>query len=301
MSRELNDEFAPITKEGGWSVSAAIAGLLAVIISYAGPLAIFFRAEHAANVSHDVLASWEWSISMGAGFAGIILSWRLKQPIVTAWSVPGTALLMTLFPETSLEDAFGAYIAAGICILVIGLSGIFDRITKRIPSGIAFGMMAGILLQFGTNIFKSVHVNPCLVFGMFGSYLVFRRWTARYCLLLVLAFGGVMAMMLGLTRFDTVSLQFAHPVFTMPRWNWQSMISLGVPLVIVSLTGQFLPRFAILRVSGYQTPSRPILVGTGVASMLVACTGSITIVIAAITAALCTGSDSQIGVPSQAR
>jgi benzoate membrane transport protein len=190
-----------------------------------------------------------------------------------------------------VSDAIGAYIVAGACILALGLSGLFDQITKRIPKGIACGMMAGILFQFGTSLFKSVAIHPWLALGMFGSYLVFRRLAARYCLILVLACGCALAAALGLTHFDTVSVQVTHPVFTLPTFNWQSTISLALPLVIVSLTGQFLPGFAILRVSGYETPSRPVLVGTGLASILVAFTGGVTIVIAAITAALCTGPD----------
>lgn len=291
MTQETNGTLDSAASKTTWSVSAVTAGLLAVIISYAGPLAIFFQAAHAAHVGNDVVASWVWSISMGAAVSGLTLSWWLKQPIITAWSAPGTALLVPLFPGMPVSDAIGAYIVAGACILALGLSGLFGQITKRIPQGIACGMMAGILFQFGTNVFKSVPVNPWLAFGMLGSYLVFRRWAARYCLILVLAFGCLLAMALGLTHFQTVSFQLTRPVFTLPTWSWQSTVSLAVPLVIVSLTGQFLPGFAILKASGYETPSRPVLVGTGLASIMVAFTGGITIVIAAITAALCTGGD----------
>lgn len=274
-----------------WSVSAVTAGLLAVIISYAGPLAIFFQAAHVAHVGNEVVASWVWSISIGAALSGLLLSWWLKQPIITAWSAPGTALLVTLFPGMPVSDAIGAYIVAGACILVLGISGLFDQIVKRIPHGIACGMMAGILFQFGANVFKSVPINPWLALGMLASYLVFRRWAPRYCLILVLVFGCGLAMALGLTHLETVTFRLTRPVLTMPTFNWQSVMSLSVPLVIVSLTGQFLPGFAILRASGYRTPSRPVLIGTSLASILVAFTGGITIVIAAITAALCTGPD----------
>lgn len=291
MSQNKNGTLDSVNQKGLWSISAVTAGLLAVVISYAGPLAIFFQAAHAAHVGNDVVASWVWSISMGAAVSGLTLSWWLKQPVITAWSAPGCALLVTLFPAMPVSDAIGAYIVAGACILALGLSGLFDQITKRIPKGIACGMMAGILFQFGTSLFKSVAIHPWLALGMFGSYLVFRRLAARYCLILVLAFGCALAAALGLTHFDTVSVQVTHPVFTQPTFNWQSTVSLALPLVIVSLTGQFLPGFAILRVSGYETPSRPVLVGTGLASILVAFTGGVTIVIAAITAALCTGPD----------
>jgi benzoate membrane transport protein len=228
---------------------------------------------------------------MGAAVSGIVLSAWLKQPIITAWSAPGTALLLTLFPGMPVSEAIGAYIVAGLCIFLLGVSGLFDQIVKRIPKGIACAMMAGILFQFGTNVFKSVAVNPGLALGMLASFIVFRRFAPRYCLILVLAFGCALAMVLGLTNLESVSFHLTRPVFTMPTWTWQSTVSLAVPLVIVSLTGQFLPGFAILRASGYQTPSRPVLVVTSLSSILVAFTGGITVVIAAITAALCTGPD----------
>ncbi|BBU32918.1 benzoate transporter (plasmid) [Burkholderia sp. THE68] len=291
MKRDTEPALVPAAPKGSWSVSAVSAGLLAVIISYAGPLAIFFQAAHTAHVGNDVIASWVWSISMGAAVSGIALSWWLKQPIITAWSAPGTALLVTLFPGMPVSEAIGAYIVAGTCIFALGLSGWFDQIVKRIPKGIACAMMAGILFQFGVNVFKAVALTPWLALGMLASFLVFRRWAPRYCLILVLAFGGALAVGLGLTHFESVSLHLTRPVFTMPTWTWQSTVSLAVPLVIVSLTGQFLPGFAILRASGYQTPTRPVLMTTSLASMLVAFSGGITIVIAAITAALCTGPD----------
>ncbi|SPB15560.1 benzoate transporter [Caballeronia novacaledonica] len=291
MKRDTEPGLMPAASKGSGSVAAVSAGLLAVIISYAGPLAIFFQAAHTAHVGNDVVASWVWSISMGAAVSGIALSVWLKQPIITAWSAPGTALLVTLFPGMPVSEAIGAYIVAAACIFVLGVSRWFDQIVKRIPKGIACAMMAGILFQFGTNVFKSIAVTPWLAFGMVASFLVFRRWAPRYCLILVLLSGGALAVALGLTNFSSVSVHLTRPVFTMPTWSWQSTVSLAVPLVIVSLTGQFLPGFAILRASGYHTPTRPVLLTTSLASMLVAFSGGITIVIAAITAALCTGPD----------
>jgi benzoate membrane transport protein len=137
MKRDTEPASIPTAPKGNWSVSAVSAGLLAVIISYAGPLAIFFQAAHTAHVGNDVIASWVWSISMGAAVSGIALSWWLKQPIITAWSAPGTALLVTLFPGMPVSEAIGAYIVAGACIFALGLSGWFDQIVKRIPKGIA--------------------------------------------------------------------------------------------------------------------------------------------------------------------
>jgi benzoate membrane transport protein len=284
------------TQSGGmlrkdWSISAIAAGFLAVLISYSGPAVIFFQAADVAHVSGEMVASWIWGISIGAAVSGIFLSWALKVPVITAWSAPGTALLVTLFPAITLNQVVGAYITAAVIIFLIGVSGSFDRIMRRIPPGIAAGMMAGILFQFGVNAFKSATTMPALTFGMVAAYAVFRRLVPRYCIVLVLVSGITLAMLLGDTNVSGLELTLTTPTFITPEWTWGTTLSLALPLVLVSLTGQFLPGMAILHLSGYRTPARPIIAATSLASLGVAVFGGITIVVAAITAALCTGKD----------
>src|SRR5690625_7062711 len=61
---------------------------------------------------------------------------------------------------------------------------------------------------------------------------------------------------------------------------------------MLSLSGQYLPGMVVMRLAGYREHSRPIVSVTGIASALVAFFGGISIVLAAITAALCTGEES---------
>ena len=274
-----------------FSLSAVTAGFLAVLISYAGPLVIFFQAGQSAHVSADMMSSWVWAISIGAGVSGIVLSWWLKVPVITAWSAPGTALLVTLFPAITLGQAVGAYLVAAVIVFIIGVSGYFDKLVQAIPKGIASAMMAGILFQFGVSAFQSVSAMPALTFAMIGTYLLFRRLLPRYCLVILLVVALLLAVTLEGVSLSGVSWSLASPVFITPEWTWGATLSLALPLVLVSVTGQFLPGMAILRSSGYNTPARPILITTRLASVGVAFFGGITIVIAAITAALCTGKD----------
>jgi benzoate membrane transport protein len=274
-----------------WSISAVTAGFLAVLISYSGPLLIFYQAAQVAEVPAPIFASWVWGISIGAAVSGILLSWALKVPVVTAWSAPGTALLVSLFPGLSLNQAVGAYLTAGVVMLAIGLSGYFDKAMQRIPRGIAYGMMAGILFPFGINAFKAAGPMPALTFGMLLSYLALKRFSPRYFLILVLLVGIGLATLLGDTHLGQVEAHFTLPQFIAPEWTLASTLSLALPLVLVSLTGQFLPGMAILHGAGYPTPAKPIIAVTSLASLAVAVSGGITIVIAAITAALCTGKD----------
>ncbi|NIC07220.1 benzoate/H(+) symporter BenE family transporter [Billgrantia bachuensis] len=273
------------------SLPALTAGFVAVLISYAGPLAIFFQAAQSAEISNAMMTSWVWAISIGAAASGILLSLWLKVPVVTAWSAPGTALLVSLFPELSLGEAVGAYLSAAVILFVVGITGSFDRIVQAIPPGIASAMLAGILFQFGVGIFVALESVPALAIGMIVAYLVFKRLNPRYSLILLLIVGVVLAVVLEGASLRGVSIQLAEPQFIRPEWTWNATLSLAIPLTLVSLTGQFLPGMAILRTSGYDTPAKPIVTITSLTSFGTAFFGGITTVVAAITAAICTGKE----------
>ena len=279
------------TLKNDWSISATVAGFLAVLISYSGPLIIFFQAAQRAHVSTDMMVSWIWGISIGAAVSGIYLSIKYKTPVITAWSAPGTALLVTLFPNVSLNEAVAAYITSAIIIFLIGITGYFDKLLKWIPQDVAAGMMAGILFQFGINLFTASDSMPFIVFSMLIVFLIAKRLMPRYTMIWVLAAGVLLSLILGKMNPVDVSFNLAIPQWISPEWTWNSTLNLAVPLILVSLTGQFLPGMAIMKLSGYDTPAKPIITATSIASLAVACVGGITIVLASITAALCMGKD----------
>ncbi len=103
------------------SLSAIIAGLIAVIISYAGPLLIVFQAANAAHLNSAMLSSWIWAISIGSGVTGIILSLRYRTPVITAWSTPGAALLVASLPGVPYPEAIGAFMFSALVNCLAGL------------------------------------------------------------------------------------------------------------------------------------------------------------------------------------
>ena len=274
-----------------WSLSASVAGFLAVLIAYAGPLVIFFQAAQAAQVSEAMMASWIWGISIGTAIPGIYLSIKYKAPIVTAWSAPGTVLLVTLFPQMSINEAVAAYIISAIVIFMVGATGYFDKVLQWIPNSISAGMMAGILFQFGLGLFVATDTMPFIIFSMLGCYLLAKRLSPRYTMIWVLLCGVTLSLLLGKMNPVDINFTMTIPVLIWPEWSWHSTFNLAIPLILVSLSGQFLPGMAILNLSGYDTPAKPIVMATSIASLAVACVGGITITLAAITAALCTGKD----------
>jgi benzoate membrane transport protein len=231
-----------------------------------------------------------WALGIAMGVTCIGLSLRYRAPVVTAWSTPGAALLVTALAGVSLEQATGAFIFCAVLILLAGVTRGFERVMDRIPPGIAAAMLAGVLVRFGIEVFVAMGQRFGLVFAMFAAYLLARRLLPRYAVLLVLALGSAVAAAQGLLNFDTLRLEMATPVFTMPVFDWQTMIGVGVPLFVVTMTSQNVPGVAVMRAAGYgKVPVSPVVGWTGAVSLVLAPFGCYAINLAAITAAICMG------------
>lgn len=272
-----------------FSLSAAVAGFIATVISYAGPLVIIFQAADAAHLSRELLSSWVWAISIGSALLGIGLSLRYRVPIIIAWSAPGSALLVALLPDISMNEAVGAYLLSSLIIFLVGISGAFDRVISKLPGAIAAAMLAGILLRFGTGLFVSLQGQPGLVLAMFVTYLVCKRLLPRYAVMAVLVVGCAIAILTGQLHREALVIGLATPVWVTPQFSLSATLNVALPLVMVALTGQFVPGMAVLRASGYATPASPIIACSALGTALLAPFGCHGLNLAAITAAICTG------------
>ena len=279
MSRFLKD----------FSLTAGVAGLLAVVVSYAGSAVIIFQAAHLAGLSEELTSSWLWAVSIGSGITGILLSLRMKTPILTAWSTPGAALLVVMLPGVPLAEAIGAYLASAAIITLIGLTGSLDVIMRRIPVAVSSGMFAGILFSFGAKVFTSIPAAPALGLPMLACFLLCKRLSPRYAVAAVMVVGIIISALMGLTHVDALRLSWAKPVFTAPAWSSSTILGIGIPLALVTLTGQYISGMAVLHASGYQVRSDGIMTVTGICSLLFAPFGSHAINLSSLTAAICTG------------
>ncbi|WP_405118393.1 benzoate/H(+) symporter BenE family transporter [Pseudomonas leptonychotis] len=271
------------------STSAVVAGFIAMLTGYTSSLVLMFQAGQAAGLSNGQISSWIWSLSIGMAICCIGLSLRYRAPIMIAWSTPGAALLITSLPGVPYGEAIGAYIVASGLIVVIGLTGSFDRIMRRIPASLAAALLAGVLFKIGLEICVAAEQQPLLVSAMLLAYLLGKRLQPRYAVLAALIVGSVLAGLFGLLNFEQFELQLAVPEWTSPSFSLAAVISIGIPLFIVAMASQNLPGMAVLRANGYDVPASPLLTTTGMTSILLAPFGSHGIHMAAISAAICAG------------
>jgi len=279
------------TLKNDFSISAVVAGLIAVIVSYAGPFVIVFQAANAANLSNELITSWVWAISIGSAITGIYLSIKYKQPIITAWSTPGAALLVLSLPNYTFNQAIGAFILSSLLILLVGLSGLSQKIMDKIPSCVASAMLAGILFKFGIDVFTSLEIKPLIVLPMIIFYFLGKVFFPRYAVSSSLFVGILTAVFYENLDFSLIEVSIALPVFTVPDWSLSAFVNIALPLFIVTMASQNIPGIAVLKSSGFKPKVNSLISFTGFVSVLLAPFGSHGLNLAAITAAICTGEE----------
>ena len=264
-----------------------LAGFVAVLVGYASSAAIIWQAAAAAGADASQIAGWMTALGLGMGVSTLALTLWRKVPILTAWSTPGAALLVTGLQGVTLSQAVGVFIFANALIVLCGVTGIFARLMKIIPHSLAAAMLAGILLRFGMQAFASLQGNLLLCGSMFAVWLLCKVWLPRFAVVAALLAGGAVAGFSGEVTTSQIAFSFVAPSWIAPEFTPALLLSVGVPFFLVTMASQNAPGFATLQASGYRVPVSPLIVATGGLALLLSPFGVYSICIAAITAAIC--------------
>ncbi len=271
------------------SLSAIVAGAVAVLVGFTSSVALVFQAAQSLGATTAQVGSWLWALGIGMGVTCIGLSLRYRQPVVTAWSTPGAAMLIAVGGGLSMSEVIGAFVLCAVLTAVAGFSGLFERIIDRIPVALAAAMLAGVLLRFGLDVFVSLQAQPLLVLVMLATYLLARRASPRYAVPLTLGAGLVVAVFGGQIRSEQLLLAWARPAFVMPSLSMAAIVGIAVPLFVVTMTSQNVPGVAVQRASGFHPPLSPSIGWIGATNVVLAPFGAYSLNLAAITAAICMG------------
>ena len=264
-----------------------LAGFVGVLVGYASSAAIIWQAAAAAGADASQIAGWMTALGLGMGVSTLALTLWRKAPILTAWSTPGAALLVTGLQGVTLSQAVGVFIFANALIVLCGITGIFARLMKIIPHSLAAAMLAGILLRFGMQAFASLQGNLLLCGSMFAVWLLCKVWLPRFAVVAALLAGGAVAGFSGEVTTSQIAFSFVAPSWIAPEFTPALLLSVGVPFFLVTMASQNAPGFATLQASGYRVPVSPLIVATGGLALLLSPFGVYSICIAAITAAIC--------------
>ncbi len=273
------------------SISSITAGFVAVLIGFASSVAIVFQAANAFGATPAELTSWVWALGIGMGLCCLLPSLWLRQPVMVAWSTPGAAVLATAGAagHFNMQEAIGAFVLSAILVILVGITGWFEKMLHRIPMALASALLAGVLARFGLNAVVSAQTDVALVGVMGLAYLLTQSWAPRYAIILTLLVGVSWAALHG--HFNTTDWTFglAQPVWVTPTWSVASCIGLALPFFVVTMASQNLSGVAAIRSAGYDMPVSKLIGMTGFATLVLAPFGAFGITLSAITAAICMG------------
>ncbi len=288
----------PPAERRGPSFSAIAAGLLASFVGFASSFAVVLRGLTEAGASPAQAASGLMAVSVAMGIGGIWLSWRSRMPISVAWSTPGAALLAsTGVPEGGFPVAVGAFLAAGVLMVAAGLIRPLGRAVAAIPAPLANAMLAGVLLNLCLAPVRAVAFNPAMGLAILGIWAVVARFNR---LLAVPAAVVVTAVLVAATTplpFDGIGAMLPTPVLVMPEFTPVALLGIALPLFVVTMASQNIPGIAVLNANGYRPDPGPLFTRTGILTLLGAPLGGHAVNLAAITAAICAGPDSDPAPP----
>ena len=275
------------------SLPAFTAGFVAVLVGFTSSVAIVFQAALAFKATPEQLTSWMWALGLGMGLCSLVPSLWLRKPVMIAWSTPGAAVLATagLAGGFSMNEAVGAFMACAVLITLFGVTGWFERVMSRIPVAIASALLAGVLARFGLQAFMAAQTALPLVVLMLLSYLLMKRLLPRYAVPITLFIAIIfIAAKAAFTPYKFI-FELAKPVFVAPEFTWSAMVSLALPLFIVTMASQNLPGVAAIKAAGYDMPLSKIITMTGLATLVLAPFGAFALNLSAITAAICMGKE----------
>ncbi|EON1807504.1 benzoate/H(+) symporter BenE family transporter [Klebsiella aerogenes] len=272
-------------------IPTLLAGFVAVLVGYASSAAIIWQAAAAAGADAGQIAGWMTALGLAMGVSTLVLTLWRKVPILTAWSTPGAALLVSGLQGATLAQAVGIFVFANALILLCGVTGLFARLMKIIPHSLAAAMLAGILLRFGLQAFSGLQDNLLLCGGMFAAWLLCKALYPRFAVVAALAIGGIIALLTGALSPMTNDMVFVAPRWITPQFTPSLLLSVGVPFFLVTMASQNAPGLATIQASGYRVPVSPLIVFTGALALLFSPFGVYSVCIAAITAAICQSPD----------
>ncbi len=271
-------------------------GCLTAFVGFASSFAVVLQGLKGVGASDYQAASGLMALSVSMGVCAIVLSAWTRLPVSIAWSTPGAALLATAGAvDGGFPAAVGAFLVCGVLIVIAGLFRPLGRAVASIPAPLANAMLSGVILGLCFAPFKAIAFDPLLGLPILVAWAVVLMVKRLYAVPAALAaFVGVMVLgvdlpegaMAGWSQSLAPPVEFVAPLFTLP-----ALISIALPLFIVTMASQNIPGIAVLKVNHYEPNPGPLFATTGVFSLLSAPFGGHAVNLAAITAAMCAGED----------
>jgi benzoate membrane transport protein len=282
------------------NVATIGAGFVAALFGCTGPALIIINGGTEAGLSTGQISSWIFGVYVLGGLISLVLGLYYKMPITGAYSIPGAVLVVAALDDFSFEQMVGAYLVAGLIVLVLGATGLIRRIAAWLPFPIIMAMIAGALIRFGIGVVDASRAAPVIVGAAILGYLLMSRYLKAVP-------GVVGALVLGVIAaavtqsFGGVEggVGITSPQLYVPAFSLGAILAVSVPLAILVIGAENAQAMGVLMAERYRPPVNAMTLISGVGGMLAAFFGAHNANIAGPMTAIC--SSEQAGEDRQGR
>ncbi|MFC3040769.1 benzoate/H(+) symporter BenE family transporter [Virgibacillus xinjiangensis] len=268
------------------------AGTVGGIFGCTGPALIIIGGATSGGLTYAETISWLFAVYFFSGLLGIYLVLKYRQPITGAHSIAGAVLVAGSLAHFSLQEAVGAYIVAHILVILLGASGLIDKVMKWMPTPIIMGMIVGVMIHFAIDMITSITVSPLLAGSAIIAFLLSSRFMKKVPpVLTALVIAVALAFLTGAFQLQSMPGSLTLPQVILPAFSMEAIVSIGIPLALLIISSENAQATGVLMSQGYRPPNNAMAISGSTVGIIAACFGGHSINIAGPSTAINSAED----------
>lgn len=246
-------------------------GVIAAIFGCTGPAMVVISAAATVGFSTRDTASWLFAIYVFGGLIGCFLSLYYKMPICGAYAISAATLMATALNGYTFSEAAGAFVLAGVIVLILGLTGLVGKVIKILPMEIVMAMVAGCMLKFGVNIVTYTYEDTLICGAAVLAFFIVPCFIKKFPgVLAALIVGIIVVVATGGFSGSASEIAYIPPHLVKPSFEPSLILSCAVPIAALVIGAEGAQAMGVMEAKGYKVPANSMTILSGIGGI---CTG----------------------------
>ena len=257
-----------------------------------GPALIIISGASNGGLTYEQMISWLFAVYFFSGLLGIYLALKYRQPLASAYTIAGAVLVAGSLMHFSLNEAIGAYLIANLIVMILGISGLIDKVMKWMPIPIVMGMIVGVMIKFAIEMVTSITISPLLAGSAIGAFFLSLRFLKKVPPVLTALIVVIpLAFFTNSFQFQGDLGTFIMPQVMMPVFSLEAIVSISIPLALLIICSENAQATGVLMAQGYNPPNNAMAISGSVFGLVSAFFGGHAINMAGPGTAICSAKE----------
>ncbi|WP_138418112.1 benzoate/H(+) symporter BenE family transporter [Aquibacillus sediminis] len=273
------------------NVQNVFVGIAAAFLACTGPVIFVIDAANSIGLTKIELVSWVTSIYFFGGLASLILTIYCKIPLIGAHSLGAVAFIGTSSFEYSLPELVGGYVVSGLLIIVVGITGLFDKLIIPLPTPLVNGMLAGLIMNYVIEVIPAIKAQPVIGLSAILGFFLTPLLSPKIPRFVGSLFLGTASLFFADIQVNTGEIKLIIPEMVAPSFSFVGIVSLSIPILFIILSNDTAVAISSLRENGFIPPVSMTIIVSGIFTTIAGFFGGHAAGIGGMTTALCSSQD----------